>query len=264
MSGDSTPAKPATPGEPKSWFDTLGSHISRLAQGLGLFAVVLYVFGYIIVNMYFARFGIVSKGPLNLSYLSAGLTFVLIFSLFLVTVGRKVYWMDEEGKALRSFKPKWANAFAWWSVILICLLARIVFAITFTTSVVMMTFLRESATWLLPALVAYVAIDYQLSFFKLYARFPISGILFSTTLYIALIWFAATRAHSRDFAFLFWYFAGLAVVLVMLFEFDRMFRSGFLPRFITAFAGSILLAMSYGEKLYERIEFPKSWAVGSL
>jgi len=190
---------------------------------------------------------------LSLSYLSAGLTFVLIFLLFLTTAGLRVYRMDQEGKALLTYKPQWFKPSIWWIVILICLLSRIAFAITFTTSVVMLTLLRESATWLGPALLAYVAIDYPFTFFKLYARFPIPGILFSTTLYIGLIWFAASRAHNKDFTFLLWLFTGLAVGLLMLFEFDRMFRSGFSARFLTAFSASILLAMSYGEKVYERI-----------
>jgi hypothetical protein len=110
MSGDSTPANPGTPEGPKSWFDTVSSHVSRLAQALGLFAVVLYVLGYIIVNMYFARYGIVSKGPLNQSYLSAGLTFVLIFSLFLTTAGLRVYRMDEEGKSLAELQTTMVQA----------------------------------------------------------------------------------------------------------------------------------------------------------
>jgi hypothetical protein len=253
MSTESSQAQPASPNSSKSWFDTVAFQVPRLAQGLGLFAVVLYVFGYIIVNMYFARYGIVSKGPLNQSYLSAGLTFVLILGLFFVTVGLKVHRMDEDGKALRGYKPQWLRSSFWWVIILTCLLARIALAITFITSVVMLTFLRGSAAWLLPALGAYVAIDYPLTLFKLYARFPISGTLFSSTLYIVLIWFAASRAHNRDFTFLFWVFTILAMMLLMELEFDKMFQSRSATRFLVAVSASILLAISYGEMVYEKI-----------
>src|SRR6266404_8198997 len=185
MEGETAPA-PAQGSA--SWFSSVTPHISIIAQSLGVLGVIVYVLGYIAVNTYFSQYGVANKGLLNANYLPAGVILSLILGLFVVLVAIRIHKMDETGRAIAAARPSWAPHILWWVIILICLLSSIIFSIAATTVLIMMTLLHEYVSWLSAPLIAYVLIDYQLMFFRVYRRFPISGLLVSMIAYVATVW----------------------------------------------------------------------------
>jgi len=215
--------------------------------------VVVYVLGYIAVNTYFSQYGVANKGLLNANYLPAGVILILILALFVLLVATRIYRLDEMGRAIAGAKPSWASEFVWWIIILIWLFSSIVFSIAATTVLVMITFLRESTSWLLTPLVIYLFIDFQLQFFRVYRRFPTSGLLVSMVAYVATVWLAASHAHDTTFPFLFWSLCGLTMSTVVLMEADKMSKGSKISRVIAGFSALFAIAIFFGEKVYVKI-----------
>jgi hypothetical protein len=235
------------------WFSSVIPHISVVAQGLGVLGVIVYVLGYIAVNTYFSQYGVANKGLLNASYLPAGVIIILILGLFAVLVATRIYGMDETGRAIARVRPSWAPVIVWWAIILIWLFSSIIFSIAAATSLVMITFLHESASWLSAPLVIYFFVDFQLQFFRVYHRFPTSGLFVSMVAYVATVWLAASHAHDTIFPFFFWSLCGLAMGTLVLMEADKMSKGSKVSRVIAGCSALAGIAIFFGEKVYVKI-----------
>ncbi len=250
MEGETAPApkQGSTP-----WFTSVTPHISVIAQSLGVLGVIVYVLGYIAVNTFFSQYGVTNKGLLNVSYLPAGVILILILALFVVFVGTRIYRMDETGRAIARVKPSWASGVVWWIIILIWLVSSIIFGIASTAVLVMILLLHESTSWLSAPLVIYSLIDFQLQSFRVYQRFPTSGLLVSMVAYVATIWLAVSHAHDTTFPFLFWSLCGLAMATLVLMEVDRMSKGNTVSRVIAGCSLLAGIAIFFGEKVYVKI-----------
>jgi hypothetical protein len=117
MESSDTLPSPQLPQPPSpSLYGVATPHLAALAQSIGIVAVIDYLLGYVIVNTYLGRYGMASRSPFSLQYVSSGMTLVLILALFLATTCVKVYRMDRDGKAIFSRQPKWAGRATWWVV----------------------------------------------------------------------------------------------------------------------------------------------------
>jgi hypothetical protein len=250
MEGETAPA-PAQGSA--SWFSSVTPHISIIAQSLGVLGVIVYVLGYIAVNTYFSQYGVANKGLLNASYLPAGVILILILGLFAVLVGTRIHGMDETGRAIAGAKPSWGPVIVWWVIILIWLFSSIIFSIAAATVLVMITFLHESASWLSAPLVIYFLIDFQLQFFRVYRRFPTSGLFVSMVAYVATVSLAASHAHDTTFPFFFWSLCGLAMATLFLMEADKMSKGNKVSRVIAGCSALAGIAIFFGEKVYVKI-----------
>lgn len=229
------------------------THLPAFGQAIAFFSVLAYVLGYVIVNTYLGQFGVSSKSPFSLQYVSSGLTLLLLLVFFVVTTGIKVFRMDGDGRIIFQRRPQWIGTAIWWIVTLACLLASIGSSILFSAAATTMVLLSQSSKTVVAALGAFVAIDFQLVFWGVYRRFPIFGILFSGALLAAIFWFASRHGDMKDFISIAGYFLALAIGCLMALEFDRMFHSTSTTRIVVGLLMLFLIAVGYANGIYQRI-----------
>lgn len=138
--------------------------LASIAQTVAISTVVLYVFGFIVVNTYLAKFGIVSLGLFEARYVPAGAFVGALLFIYIVTAGLHVYYGPEKVGELVSAGKKDGKVSTLWGIFsMIHTYAGLGYGLALATTLVGWYFLDDGGAELLiiPMLLFYM-IDFPL------------------------------------------------------------------------------------------------------
>lgn len=185
-----------------------------VAQAVAILALILYVFGFIVVNTYLAGFGIVNLGFFEARYVPAGGLVLALLFIYAVTAGIHVYYGPQKvGELVSVGKKDGKTGLAWGIYSMIHVYAGAGYGLAFATTLVGWYFLDDGGAKLLfiPMLL-FFAIDFPLREKGTLDRFPrLSAILLFTfyCLFMAAFFYAIDKNALR---FVFGAFLGISLV----------------------------------------------------
>ena len=238
----------------------------KLSELITILSIFILIPGFIIVNIYLGDFGIHDFSLFKMKYLSAGLLFIAILTIYIFFVWRKIYYAEEDvgniaTTLIAGTTSKLGNIF-WGILSMMIVMADNAFGIILASSLVSSIFFASKAVRIIfVILMFYFLIDYSLVKLKIPAKsprvfFPLNGFIHS--FFVFLFFYTVDEKEPIK---LFWTFLLVTFFVNLILDMRKKLTqngsyitklSFFDLVWILIFV--ISLAISFGKFFYEKID----------
>ncbi len=240
-------------------------NITVIVQFITIFITVVYLIGFVVVNTYLSGTGVFRFEIINSQYLSAGVLTLIVFIIFGLLVGRKVYYVSSDFIELEKLvfdKTKPLKSFLWRVFSFLYILIEIYFSIVFGVYLTANIFFENfEADFKLDLIIfGLFVVDYYFLWRNdLYNRNPFIILPLVSAFFIITIYFFLKDINDSRVILLLFIYVSMAIILYFVldfYEFTYEFTNGknYLVLVITIILTFIILAVFFGKTLYGEVK----------
>lgn len=228
-----------------------------LSQLFYFILITCYIFGFIIVNSHLVKNGIYSFEIFNTIYLAAGAIFIIVVAIFGFTVGRRVYFLDNDFYQLVSNYNKLHNLKKWSIFCLLYILVELLFAVifgVFWTAYLLFDDVQEIKI-LIVLLTVFFVIEYliakKINFYRNHIYIGISVIIITSFFIVFAIKFLLSDKRILS---LFFYYMGNLMVLNIVIQISQKRKDNNIFKYFWGLIFLFSTATLFGNNYYDEIK----------